>query len=102
MQVARSDQPLGHRDQECTGPTGWLDSRQIPKIAVDGKTGEIENQLDDPTASEDLTVLVGLVDPIHLSVYPQPQIEAQLFVCTSAAPDHCFSKPSRRRTSVGR
>ncbi len=60
----------------------------VPRL--DGVPGEIEDQLDDPTAGEDLAVFAGLVDLVHLGVCSQPHIEAQLLNGMPAASGHCI------------
>ncbi|MEZ5249621.1 MAG: hypothetical protein R2713_10525 [Ilumatobacteraceae bacterium] len=78
MGRARIDQSLNHRHEERAGATRRLDREHRCQIPVCGVPGEIEDQLDDPAASEDLTVFASFVDLMHVRVHPEPVAEAQL------------------------
>ena len=88
MPLTRFDQPLGHRNKESACATRRLNGDEAAKIAINREPCEIENQVDDPTTSENLAVFAGLVNLMHLGVFSQPQVEAQLSLAMPVASGH--------------
>ena len=60
MLAAGGADPCRHRGQEGPATAGRLDRDHRRQIPVRGVSGQVEDQLDDPTAGEDLAVLDGL------------------------------------------
>ncbi len=90
---------LRHRSEEGSRSARRFDGDHAAEISIDRESRQIENQLDDPAAGEDFTVLACLVDLEHVWVYFLPQVEAELSFCVPADPGHRV--PPNYSSSIG-
>lgn len=59
MKTSGGHQALDHRQKKSARSTSWLKCLRLDQIAIGPIANKIKDQVDNPTPSEDLAILLG-------------------------------------------